>query len=171
MLAVRNIMMVAALALLGASAAHAQTAARELTLDVRPWSFDAAMAWRVSPGHLLGISLGGGADDLNRTFVPRATATDSEFVTLEQIVRFGPFYRYERDGRVSVDLGFRAALGGVRGISGSPGLVTGVQAGVFYGGRWIRAGPRLFVGTAREAGATEPVVHVDWLTARLRLPF
>jgi hypothetical protein len=92
-------------------------------------------------------------------------------VTLEQIIRMGPFYRYEHDGRLIADVSLRIALGGVRGISGSPGLVSGVQTAVFYGGRHLRVGPRLFLGAAREAGRTEPVVHVDWFTARLRLTF
>jgi hypothetical protein len=153
------------------TAVQAQGGGRELTLDVRPWSVDAAVAWRSSPGHLWGFSVGGGADDFNRTFRPEVVATSSEYVTLEQIIRAGPFYRYEHNSRFSADLGLRVGLGGVRGISGSPGLVTGAQAAVFYGGRHVRVGPRLFVGTAREAGETETVVHVDWLTARLRLPF
>jgi hypothetical protein len=158
------------LAVAGAAEVRAQSA-RELTLDVRPWSADVALAWRVAPGHLWGISVGGGADHFSRTLVPDVSPTDPHFVRLEQVVRLGPFYRWERADRLSADIGLRAALGGVRGISGSPGLVTGVQAGVHYGGRHVRVGPRLFVGTAREAGQTEPVVHVDWLTARLRLPF
>jgi hypothetical protein len=165
-------MLAATVALLAATApldVHGQ--ARELTLDIRPWSADVALAWRVAPGHLLGFSAGGGADDFNRTFRPEVVDTISDYVTLEQIVRLGPFYRYEHDGRLSADVGLRVALGGVRGISGSPGVVTGLQAGVFYGGRRVRLGPRLFVGTSREGGSTEQVVHVDWLTARLRLPF
>jgi hypothetical protein len=153
------------------TALQAQSDRRELTLDVRPWSVDAAMAWRISPGHLWGISVGGGPDDFNRTFRPEVVETSSEYVTLEQIIRAGPFYRYEHNGRLSADIGLRVGIGGVRGISGSPGLVTGAQAALFYGGRHIRVGPRLFVGTAREAGQTESVIHVDWLTARLRLPF
>jgi hypothetical protein len=159
------------LPLLVPAALQAQSGRREVTLDVRPWSVDAALAWRSAPGHLWGFSVGGGADDFNRTFRPEVVETSSEYVTLEQIIRAGPFYRYERDGRFSADIGLRVGLGGVRGISGSPGLVTGAQAAVFYGGRHIRVGPRLFVGTAREAGRTESVIHVDWLTARLRLPF
>jgi hypothetical protein len=167
----RNAHALAALMLLLGSGLHAQPATRELTLDIRPWSADAAIAFRAAPGHLWGIAIGGGADDLNRTFRPDVDPTSAEYVTLEQVVRMGPFYRYEQRGRLSADVGLRVALGGVRGISGSPGLVTGVQAAAFYGGRHLRAGPRLFVGTAREAGQTEQVVHVDWLTVRLRLPF
>jgi hypothetical protein len=166
----RSIGVLVALILL-VSPLQAQTASRELTLDVRPWSVDAAVAWRAAPGHLWGFSLGGGPDELNRTFRPEVTETSSEYVTLEQIVRLGPFYRYEHDGRLSADVGLRVALGGVRGISGSPGLVSGVQTAVFYGGRHLRVGSRLFVGTAREAGSTEAIVHIDWLTARLRLTF
>jgi hypothetical protein len=146
-------------------------AARELTLDVRPWSADVGIAWRIGGAHLAGFTAGGGADDLNRTFVPDVRPTDPAYVTLEQIVRLGPFYRYDQGGRVSVDVGLRAALGGVRGVSGSPGVVTGVHAAVFYGGRRIRVGPRVFVGAARDGSSTETVVHVDWLTARLRLGF
>jgi hypothetical protein len=161
----------AALTLLLPPAVQAQTAPRELTLDLRPWSVDAAVALRAAPRHLYGFSVGGGADDFNRTFRPRVVEESSEYVTLEQVIRVGPFYRYEHDGRLSADVGLRIALGGVRGISGSPGLVSGVQTAVFYGSRNLRVGPRLFVGTAREAGRTEQVVHVDWLTARLRLTF
>jgi hypothetical protein len=86
-------------------------------------------------------------------------------------VRLGPFYRYESGDRWNVDVGLRVALGGVRGISGSPGLVTGAQAGVYFGGRHLRVGPRLLVGSSREGGESNSVVHADWLTARLRLPF
>jgi hypothetical protein len=150
---------------------RAQSGQREATLDVRPWSVDAAIAWRSAPGHLWGFSVGGGADDFTRTFRPEVVDTSSEYVTLEQIIRMGPFYRYEHDGRFSADIGLRVGIGGVRGISGSPGLVTGAHAALFYGGRHVRIGPRLFVGAAREAGRTESVIHVDWLTARLRLPF
>lgn len=167
----RGTLLGAAVLVAAAADAHAQAPAREFTLDVRPWSVDTAVAWRFSSAHLWGFAIGGGPDDFNHTFAPHVSTTSSEFVTLEQAVRLGPFYRYENGERLSVDVSLRLALGGVRGISGSPGLVTGVQTGVFYGWRTIRAGPRLLVGVSREGGETHIVVHVDWLTARVRLPF
>jgi hypothetical protein len=69
--------LLAALTLLASTAVQAQTAPRELTLDVRPWSVDAAVAWRAGPGHLWGFAVGGGADDFNRTFRPEVADTSS----------------------------------------------------------------------------------------------
>jgi hypothetical protein len=164
-----SVLVAAAALLLAASAAAAQDR-RELTLDVRPFSADIGMAWPIGAGHLWGFSVGGGPDEFNRTFVPEVTDTSSYYVTLEQIVRLGPFYRYESGGRYSIDLGLRVALGGVRGVSGSPDLVAGLHAGAFYGGRRFRVGPRLFIGRSTEPDVTN-IVHVEWLTARLRVPF
>jgi hypothetical protein len=47
--------------------AVAAQAAREFTLDFRPFAGMAAFAWRTAPGTYLGIGLGGGIDELDRT--------------------------------------------------------------------------------------------------------
>jgi hypothetical protein len=148
----------------------AQDRSREVALDLRPFSADLSIAWESSTGHLWGLLVGGGPDEFNKTFVPEVDDTDPDYVTLEQIIRVGPFYRYERGGRLSVDVGLRAALGGVRGTSGAISAVGGLQTAVFFGGRRFRVGPRLFVGRSTEADVSN-IVHVDWVTARLRLPF
>lgn len=158
------------LAVIFAMPATALAQGRELTLDLRPWSFDAGVAFPLSAGHLLGFSVGGGPDDFNKTFSPEVVDTISEFVTLEQIVRAGTFYRYESGRRFSVDLGLRAAFGGVRGTSGAINGVGGFHAAAFFGGRRLRVGPRLFVGSSTEHDVGT-IVHVEWLTARWRVPF
>lgn len=148
----------------------AQEPGREVTLDVRPYSADVSIAWGSSPRHLWGFLVGGGPDKFNRTFVPKVDDTDSEYVDLEQIVRMGPFYRYESGGRLGGDVGLRVALGGVRGTSGAINAVGGVQMAMFAGGRTFRVGPRVFIGRSTESGV-DTIVHVEWLTARVRLPF
>lgn len=152
-----------------AAPGHGQ-ARRELTLDVRPFSADVSIAWPVTTGHLLGLTAGGGPDELNHTFTPEPTVTTDEFITLEQIVRVGSFYRYESGRGYSLDVGLRAALGGVRGGSGSMNAVGGLHVAPFYGGRWLRVGPRLFIGRSTEHDV-DTIVHVEWITARLRLAF
>lgn len=150
--------------------AHAQERTREVALDVRPFSADLSIAWGSSTNHLWGFLIGGGPDEINKTFVPEVDDTSSEYVTLEQIVRMGPFYRYESGDRLGVDVGVRVALGGVRGTSGAINAVGGLQTAMFFGGRHFRVGPRLFVGRSTEPGV-DNIVHVDWLTGRIRLPF
>jgi hypothetical protein len=164
------LLLCAALSAGWAAPGHAQETGREVTLDVRPFSADVSIAWGSSPHHLWGFLIGGGPDEFNRTFVPRVDDTDSETVDLEQIVRMGPFYRYESGGRLGGDVGLRVALGGVRGTSGAINAVGGVQVAMFAGGRTFRVGPRLFVGTSTGPGV-DTIVHVEWLTARVRLPF
>lgn len=160
----------AVLLLLAPTLLHGQRRARELTLDLRPFSADVGVAWPLAPRHLIGFSVGGGPDEFNHTFVPEVVDTISEFVTLEQIVRAGSFYRYESGRRVSMDAGLRVALGGVRGTSGAMNAVGGLHAALFVGGSRLRAGPRLFVGRSTEHDV-DTIVHVEWLTARLRVPF
>jgi hypothetical protein len=67
--------------------------------------------------------------------------TSSEYVTLEQVVRAGPFYRYESGDRFGVDVGLRVALGGVRGTSGAIDAVGWLQTAVFLGGRRFASAP------------------------------
>lgn len=87
------------------SVVHAQQPSREVALDVRPFSADVSIAWERSPGHLWGFLVGGGPEEFSTTFVPEVDATDSESVTLEQMVRLGPFYRFESGERLGVDVG------------------------------------------------------------------
>jgi len=150
--------------------AQAQERSREIALDARPFSADLSIAWGSSPGHMWGFLMGGGPDEFSKTFVPEVDDTTSDFVTLEQVVRMGPFYRYESGGRFGADVGLRVALGGVRGTSGAINGVGGLQTAVFFGGRNFRVGARLFIGRSTEPGV-DTIVHVDWLTARIRLPF
>ncbi len=149
---------------------RAQAPSRELTLDVRPFSADLGVAWRKSGPHMFGFTVGGSAGDkLHQTFRPMVEDTSSEFVTLEQIVRAGPVYRYET-GCMNIDVALRFALGGVSGTSGIMDGVAALQTGVYYGTRHFRVGPRYYIARSTEPGVGT-IVHVEWVTVRWRIPF
>jgi hypothetical protein len=175
----RTCMALAACAAVGAGAALLPAAAsaqrspsaRELTLDVRPWSAELGGAVRVAGPYLLGFSFGvGGEELLSRTLTPDVRA-ERDLMPLQQVIRLGPFVRYRAAPYIDVDVGARLALATIYTHGDTPQLLAAVHAGVFVGGRYLRAGPRLVVGRIDAGLDRHTVVHLDYITLRGRLGF
>jgi hypothetical protein len=149
----------------------AAQSAWELTLDVRPWSAELGVARSVSRASLAGFSVGLGAkEELNRTLAPEIDASP-HLIPLEQVVRLGPFIRYRAAPRVDIDAGARLALASIYLHGDTPNLLVGAHAGVFVGGRHVRAGPRLVIGRIDAGLERHTVVHLDYVTVRGRVGF
>ena len=149
--------------------ANAQTAAREFTVDLRPFSATLSLAWRAAPATYLGIGLGGGIDEFDRTLSPDPESRD--FTTLEQLLHVNAFVRQKPSAKLDLDLGARAGIGGVRRCYVSdcwPGLYFGICASAMWGGRHFKLGPSLFWVRVREidGGNTDGVLHLEILTGR-----
>jgi hypothetical protein len=175
----RTCIALAAYAAVGASAAllpapaSAQTSqsARELTLDVRPWSAELGGAVRVTGPYLIGFSIGlGGKEMLNRTLTPDVRA-ERDLMPLEQVIRLGPFVRYRAAPYVDIDAGARLALATIYAYGETPQVLAAVHAGVFVGARYLRVGPRLVVGRINAGFDRHTVMHLDYITLRGRLGF
>src|SRR5687767_14213162 len=163
----RNLALGAAIVSCAASAS-AQTSARELHLDFRPFARQLGLAWRVAQQWSAGIAVGGGIDELDRTLQPD---TDSdEYHPLEQLANLNSFVRYKPSSRVDVDGGLRLGIGDVRNCFASdcwPGWLAGAYVGVSWGGKRWKVGPRLLFATVHETGdRKDDVVYVEILTGR-----
>lgn len=165
------LVVLAALLLVAAPVAAQTGASREMTLDLRPWSAELALAWGGSDGNLFGFSVGLGANsDLNWTARPDVGDRE-DLHELEQILMVGPLFRHRAGRGIDLDIGLRFALASVRSGGDLPGLLTGVHAGVFFGGRHVRVGSRVVAGRLWDGAHRDDILHVDLLTGRLRLPF
>jgi hypothetical protein len=144
--------------------ANAQTAAREFTADLRPFSATLSLAWRAAPATYLGIGLGGGIDMFDRTLSPDPDGRD-----LEQLLHVDAFVRQKPSAKLDLDLGARWGLGGVGRCNGDcgPGFYSGIYASAMWGGRHFKLGPRLFWVRVREFdGGNTGVLHLAILTGR-----
>ena len=146
--------------------ANAQTAAREFTADLRPFSATLSLAWRAAPATYLGIGLGGGIDMLDRTLSPDADRSD-----LVQLLHVSVFVRQKPSAKLDLDLGARAGFGIVRRCYSSdcwPDRYLGIYASAMWGGRHFKLGPSLFWVFVPEldSGNTVGVLHLAILTGR-----
>lgn len=168
---VSGLVVLAALVLVAAPVAAQTGASREITLDLRPWSAELALAWGGSDGNLFGLSVGlGGTSDLNWTARPDVGDRE-DLHELEQILMGGAAVpascrpRSRSRCRPPVRPGQRALRGGsTRRIGGRP-------CGVFFGGTHVRVGSRVVAGRLWDGPHRDDILHLDLLTGRLRLPF
>ena len=156
--------------LLASAGARAQAPDREVALDFRPFAGALSIAWRTSDAWSIGLALGGGIDELDRTLVP--DTDDPAFHGFEQYLHASVFARHKPSPRVDLDLGLRGGFADVRECGSSdcwPGLYAGAYVGAFWGGRHWKLGPRLMVGRVYEHPFDDTVVYLEILTGRFTL--
>src|SRR5688572_20480172 len=86
--------------------------AREFTLDFRPFAGMVALAWRAVPNTYLGIGLGGGIDELDRTLTP--DPEDEDFHKFQEFAHASAFVRRKVGTHWDFDLGARVGIADVR---------------------------------------------------------
>jgi hypothetical protein len=153
--------------LLSTAGVSAQTPDRELALDFRPFAGALSIAWRTSDAWSIGLALGGGIDELDRTLVP--DTDDPDYHAFEQYLHAAVFARHKPSQRIDLDVGLRGGFADVRTCGASdcwPGLYAGAYAGAFWGGRRWKLGPRLLVGRVYEHPYSDTVVYMEILTGR-----
>ena len=161
---------VIALAALLLPAAAAAQGAREFTFDFRPFAGMVAYAWRTAPGTYIGIGLGGGIDELDKTLSP-----DSEseaFHKFEQLAHASMFVRRKAGTHWDLDLGARLGIGDVRECLASdcwPGWFAGAYASAFFGGSRWKVGPRLVWARVNDSDQSDNVLYLEILTGRVRI--
>lgn len=144
------------LVLLVAASADLGAQRRQISVEFTPVHATLAYGWVAGPGRFVGIEAGFGFPQIDRTLVP-ADESLIDFLHVGAFARSDPTKSLVLDGRLQV------GLAELRGCSGClPGLFTAVSGGAFFGGRYVKAGPRLTAGVIREHG--DPISFVLNLT-------
>ena len=146
------------------------SAQREFTLDFRPFAGMAAFAGRTAPGTYLGIGLGGGIDELDRTLTP--DPEDQDFHKFEQLAHASVFLRRKAGTHWDFDVGARVGIGDVRECLASdcwPGWSAGAYANAFWGGSRWKVGPRLVWARVSDDNQNDNVLYLEILTGRVRI--
>ena len=134
------------LALLVLAAADLSAQRRQLSLELNPVHGTLGYGWNVAPTRLVGVEVGFGFPQLDRTLAP---ADES----LIDILHVGGFVRSNPSKSVAFDGLAQLGLAELRGCSGClPGVFTAVSGGAFFGGRHLKVGPRLTAGVIKENG-------------------
>jgi hypothetical protein len=128
----------------GPVAAYAQ--ARQLSLEANPIHGTAGYSRERSPGVYVGLEVGFGFPQLDRTLHP-----SSGDLELLDIMHIGAFVRREPSRSVALDARIQVGLGELDGCSDCfLGLLTGVSGGAFWGGKNVKVGTRIMGGTIKE---------------------
>ena len=139
-----------------AATPSAGAAQREISLEANPVHGTVGYGWATDGGRLIGVQVGFGFPQLDRTLVPGGES-------LIDFLHIGLFMRAQPFRSVALEGGIRTGLAELRGCSGClPGLLTSVSGAAFWGGRHVKVGPRLTAGAIREGG--EPTTFVLNLT-------
>lgn len=148
---------VATLAALACTAAPSELAAqRQVSLEANPVHGTVGYGWTTDGGRLIGVQLGFGFPELDRTLIPGDES-------LLDVLHIGLFVRAQPSPSVTLEGSIRSGVAELRGCSGClPGLLTSVSGGAFWGGRHVKVGPRLTAGVIAEGG--EPTTFVLNLT-------
>lgn len=146
-----------ALLFLHAGVATSDAAAQsQIFLEANPVHGTLGYAWPVGTETWLGITVGFGAPQIDRTLVP----DDDDLL---DILHLGAILRTEPTRRVATDVGLRIGLAELHGCSGClPGVLTSVSGGAFVGGRAVKVGARITAGYIIEHG--DPAAFVLNLT-------
>lgn len=134
------------LALLVFTGADLGAQRRQLSLELNPVHGTLGYGWAVAPTRLVGVEVGFGFPQLDRTLAP---ADES----LIDILHVGGFVRSNPSKAVTLDGRARVGLAELRGCSGClPGVFTAVSGAAFFGGRHVKVGPRMTAGVIKENG-------------------
>lgn len=138
----RSLAVLAVLASVSAADASAQR--RELSLEANPFHGTLGYGWYRSPDRVMGIQVGFGFPQLDRTIVP-----DDE--SLLDIMHVGLFMRAKPTRSVALDGRVTIGLAELRGCSGCfPGAMAAVSGGAFWGGRNVKVGMRVTTGVVND---------------------
>lgn len=144
------------LVLLATVAADVRAQRHELSLEANPIHGTLGYGWVRSSTMTIGVEAGFGFPQLDRTLAP----SDETFLDFTHV---GVFMRARPSASIAVDTRVQLGIAELRGCSGClPGIFTGASAGVFWGGRHVKVGPRLTAGVIAEHA--EPVTFVVNLT-------
>lgn len=144
------------LALLVLASADLGAQRRQLSLELNPVHGTLGYGWTVAPTRFVGVELGFGFPQLDRTLAP---ADES----LMDVLHVGAFVRSNPAKSVTFDGHAQVGLAELRGCSGClPGVFTAVSGAAFFGGKHLKAGPRLTAGVINEHG--DPAAFVLNLT-------
>lgn len=144
------------LVLLGTVAGDVRAQAREMSLEANPIHGTLGYGWVRSSGLTAGLQVGFGFPQLDRTLAP----ADESFL---DITHLGVFLRGNPARSITLDGRIQVGLAELRGCSGClPGVFTGASAGVFWGWRHVKVGPRITAGVINEHG--DPAEFVANLT-------
>lgn len=144
------------LALLALASADLGAQRRQLSLEMNPVHGTLGYGWTVAPTRFVGVELGFGFPQLDQTIAPAGES-------LMDVLHVGAFMRSDPAKSVVFDSRVQVGFAELRGCSGClPGLFTAVSGAAFFGGRYLKAGPRLTAGVIREHD--DPVSFVLNLT-------
>jgi hypothetical protein len=134
------------LALLALASADLGAQRRQLSLELNPVHGTLGYGWTVAPTRFVGIEVGFGFPQLDRTLAP---ADES----LMDVLHVGAFVRSDPAKSLTLDGRAQVGLAELRGCSGClPGVFTAVSGAAFFGSKYLKAGPRLTAGVIREHG-------------------
>jgi hypothetical protein len=127
-------------------AAPARAQGRELALEANPFHGTISYGWSAGPDRFVGVEVGIGVPQLDRTFVPADDA-------LVDFAHVGVFLRTRLTPAITLDRRVQLGLAGLDECSGClPGVLGALSAGIFWGGRHLKVGPRLTAGVIAEMG-------------------
>jgi hypothetical protein len=134
------------LALLVLTGADLSAQRRQLSLELNPVHGTLGYGWNVAPTRLVGVEVGFGFPQLDRTLAP----ADESFI---DFLHVGGFVRSNPTKSVALDGHVQFGLAELRGCSGClPGVFTAVSGAAFFGSRHLKVGPRLTAGVIKEDG-------------------
>ncbi len=125
---------------------------REVALAVHPFHGTLSYGWATGADRFLGLEIGIGVPQLDRTLVPGDDA-------LVDFAHLGVFLRTRVADSITFDRRIQLGLAGLDECSGClPGVLGAVSGALFWGRRHVRAGPRLTAGVIAEMGNPAAVV-------------
>jgi hypothetical protein len=137
-----------ALLVLAAMPGRAEGQRRQISLEATPFHGALAYGW-VSPQRVVGVELGIGFPQVDRTLVP------SEHDMLD-ITHVGVFARTPPGRPVTFDGRLAVGVGELDGCIGCFfGGVVSASGGAFWGGRHVKIGPRVTTGWISEHGGPD----------------
>jgi hypothetical protein len=117
---------------------------RQLSLELNPVHGTLGYGWTVAPTRFVGVEVGFGFPQLDQTIAPAGES-------LMDVLHVGAFVRSDPAKSVTFDGRVQAGFAELRGCSGClPGGFTAVSGAAFFGGRYLKAGPRLTAGVIKE---------------------
>jgi hypothetical protein len=141
------------LVLLLPATVHAQR--RQVSLEANPVHGTLGYGWARSPSTFIGVEVGFGFPQLDRTLAPEGDDSFMDMLHLGVFVRTNPTQRLTFDARA------QAGLAELRGCSGCfPGVFLGTSGAVFWGGRRVKVGPRIKVGMINEQQGNPVIVSL-----------
>ena len=134
------------LALLALASADLGAQRRQVSLELNPVHGTLGYGWTVAPTRFVGVELGFGFPQLDRTLAPAGGS-------LMDVLHVGAFVRSNPAKSLVLDGHVQAGFAELRGCSGClPGMFTAVSGAAFLGGRHLKAGSRVTAGAIKENG-------------------